>query len=387
QSKLYSPDSVTNDYFGFSTAVWEDTVAVGAYATVAFGSSDRDVTGSVFIYDNHDVYNTRLVIPDADESFFGYSVAIWEDTVVVGAPRASQQHCDDCGAGYVYTRYSNGSWIRDADLVAEDYIDFHYVGFDVGIYQDVIIVGAPGDKGQKANANTGAAYIFSKDASTGRWVYDQKLSIDNDQKDDKKHGAEFDHFGSAVAIFGDYAVTAAYGEEHNTGAVYVYEHQGFWSAKYKLVANDAREGIFFGYAVAIHQDIIVVGAYNGDGHWYGAGAAYVFELIGGGVGFQQTSKLVAHDGMSSDFFGFSVAIFQNVIVFEGQYSNRGTGAGAAYVFKRSGTAWGQVMKLLPSYAEAYDHFGVSVSTYNEEFIVGADTADGVVDDTGAVYVF
>jgi len=45
------------------------------------------------------------------------------------------------------------------------------------------------------------------------------------------------------------------------------------------------------------------------------------------------------------------------------------------------------MKLVPSYSEAYDHFGVSVATYNEEFIVGADTADGVVDDTGAVYVF
>lgn len=73
--------------------------------------------------------------------------------------------------------------------------------------------------------------------------------------------------------------------------------------------------------------------------------------------------------------------------FAGKYSYRGTGAGAAYVFKRSLSYWGQVMKILPQYSEAYDHFGVSVATFNEEFIVGADTADGVVDDSGAAYVF
>ncbi len=57
------------------------------------------------------------------------------------------------------------------------------------------------------------------------------------------------------------------------------------------------------------------------------------------------------------------------------------------MFKRSNHFWGQVMKILPVYSEAYDHFGVSVSTYREEFVVGADTADGVVEDTGAAYVF
>ncbi len=45
------------------------------------------------------------------------------------------------------------------------------------------------------------------------------------------------------------------------------------------------------------------------------------------------------------------------------------------------------MKILPAYSEAYDHFGVSVAVYDEEFVVGADTADGVSDDTGAAYVF
>lgn len=436
ESKLFSPDSVTNDYFGFSTAVWEDTVIVGAYQTVPFGQSSNDITGSAFIYDNHDVYNTRLVKSDEDESYFGYAVAVWQNTVVVGAPRADFTNCEDCGAAYVYSRYANGSWILEDELIAQDYLDFHYVGFSVGVYRDFIILGAPGDKGHQGFANTGAAYMFSRD-NTGAWKYDQKLSITNDQ-DDKRHGKEYDHFGSAVAIHGDYALTGAYGEDRNTGAAYVYVHLGFWAAKYKLTARDGSEGDYFGYSVAVHQDIIVVGAYNGDGHWSGAGAAYVFELVGGS-GFQQTSKLVAHDGMSSDFFGFSVAIFQNIVIvgahgeegkmnekegprfrnkarklpggpdgdahqkdhgencgphsapdcqqFEGQYSFRGTGAGAAYVFKRSGTSWGQVMKIIPAFSEAYDHFGVSVATYNEEFVVGADTADGVVDDTGAAYVY
>jgi hypothetical protein len=441
ETKLYSPDAISDDFYGFSTAVWEDTVLIGAYATVSFGSNSGDATGSVFVYENYDDFSTRLLIPNVDQTYFGYSVAIWEGLAIIGAPRTDFQHCNDCGAAYLYKRFENGTWAISATLVANDYIDYHYLGYATAIWETFALVGAPGD-GQHGQ-NTGAVYVFSY--SNGVWHGTQKLSITNDNQEHGHHGEEFDHFGSAVAVYDKYAVIGAYGDDKNTGSAYVYGLQSyFYVALFKLSASDGGEGQYFGYSVAIYNGVVVVGAYNGHGHWYGAGCAYVFELASTG-GFQQTASLWAHDGMSGDYFGFSVSIFQNIVLvgahgeegkghekqdepphlrrklpgggggggggapgeggqhhegencgpnsppdckqYQGMYSYRGTGAGAAYVFRRSEGVWGQVMKIIPAYSEAYDHFGVSVSTYNEEFIIGADTADGVVDDTGAAYVY
>lgn len=440
ETKLYSPDSITNDFYGYSTAVWEETVLIGAYATIPVTAAINYATGSVFVYENHKDFSQRL-LPDssssADGSYFGYSVSVYGQVIAAGAPRRDTENCTDCGAVHMYKKFSENNWVLDATVYAPDYVDGLYFGYAVSAYGNRVMIGAPGD--DKEGSNTGAVYVFNRDS--GSWNFEQKLSITSDNQNnnrDPHKGEQFDHFGSALSMFSNYAVIGAYGDDRNTGAAFVYTHNtGFWMAAAKLTASDYSEGACFGYSVAIYEDIIVVGAYKADGHWAASGAAYTFELSGNGQ-FYQSSKLFAHDGMSYDYFGFSVAIYQNVIVvgahgeegkgnkdrekdqknqkhmrklpgedahqqhegencgpdsppdcqqYQGQYTYRGTGAGAAYVFKRSNHFWGQVMKILPSYSEAYDHFGVSVATYREEFIIGADYADGVVEDTGAAYVF
>ncbi|HWO22817.1 MAG TPA: FG-GAP repeat protein, partial [Kofleriaceae bacterium] len=84
-----------------------------------------------------------------------------------------------------------------------------------------------------------------------------------------------------------------------------------------------------------------------------------------------------------------------------QADNSAVGAGAAYVFTRSGTTWSPQAYVKASNTEAYDHFGNSIALSGDGSIlavsaraedsaatgVGSDERDNSAQDAGAVYVF
>ena len=446
ESKFFSPDSLSEDYFGHSVAVWEETVLVGAYQTARTSSSygnkqehediEEIAEGAVFVYENHNRFSTRLTHPQISQgalgTYYGYSVAISNGVTIVGAPRSSD-NVENGGAVFIYNQNLDKTWTLAQTITATDRVENHFLGYSVAINGDHIMIGAPGDDHHAAGENAGAVYTYKLFANT--WNFVSKLTVTNDNKGEHQ-GEGGDNFGSAIAISGDYAVLGAFGDNENTGVAYLYVNFGnAWGPVYQLRASDYSEEACFGYSVAINGNNILVGAYNGNGHWYGSGAVYAFLITETtSLYVPQLSKLVAHDGMTGDFFGFSVATYGDLAIvgahgeegkdqedgppralseerklpgggqkhqgencgpgsppeceqYQGMYSYRGTGAGAAYVFKNSDSKWGQVMKLLPAYSEAYDHFGVSVAVYDVEFVVGADLADGITQDTGAAYVF
>ena len=77
-----------------------------------------------------------------------------------------------------------------------------------------------------------------------------------------------DGFGISVAVDADTAVVGAYsdaGEHPVAGAAYVYTRSGdTWSLQQKLTASDAQVFDYFGYAVAISGETILVGAMQQD---------------------------------------------------------------------------------------------------------------------------
>jgi len=66
----------------------------------------------------------------------------------------------------------------------------------------------------------------------------------------------------------------------------------------------------FGYSVSLFEEIAVVGAHLDDDVAYHAGAAYVFDVLTG----RQVYKLTASDGDTNDYFGWSVAVQDHLIV-------------------------------------------------------------------------
>lgn len=220
-------------------------------------------------------------------------------------------------------------------------------------------------------------------------------------------------FGAAVAISGDTVVVGAPGYGQSIGAVYVYRStSNAWMLESRLDNPSGLQYESFGYAVAIDGDILVVGASddNSDGATgtsSASGAVYVFERTGGT--WSSGVRLKASNFGEYDRFGQPVAISGDTLVVgaSGESSNpimgpsddSFYGAGAAYVFTRTGTMWQEQAMLKASNADYYDEFGKAVAVEGDTVVVGApyesssattvngDEVNNDSTNSGAAYVF
>jgi hypothetical protein len=102
---------------------------------------DRDAVWPVTI-DPTFTRQDKLVAADAAANeFFGESVAISGETVVVGAPFDFRAAGFQQGAAYVFVR--SGEVWRQHQLLAADAAPNDQFGFSVGIIRETIVVGAP----------------------------------------------------------------------------------------------------------------------------------------------------------------------------------------------------------------------------------------------------
>ena len=152
QTQLTSSDEA-GDYFGVSVDISGDTVAVGAF----FANS---IKGAVYVFTRSgETWSQQQKITASDgvaADFFGYRVALQNDTLVVGAHN-SDPSGDSSGSVYVFTR-SGGTWTEEQKLTTSDGVASDMFGVGVAISGATILGGASGVTG---GANAGAAYIFA----------------------------------------------------------------------------------------------------------------------------------------------------------------------------------------------------------------------------------
>ena len=201
-------------------------------------------------------------------------------------------------------------------------------------------------------------------------------------------GAEFDFFGSSVAISGTTAIVGANGDDDNgidSGSVYLFDTTtGEQIAK--LLPDDGAAEEFFGTAVAIcgppGKEIAIVGAPWDDDNGSLSGSAYLFDTTTG----RQIAKLLANDGEAGDQFGVSVAISgATAIVGANQDDDNGKFSGSAYLF--DATTGRQIAKLLANDGAFLDLFGHSVGISGATAIVGATWDDDNGSNSGSAYLF
>ncbi|MBA8885761.1 InlB B-repeat-containing protein [Dokdonella fugitiva] len=370
QGKLTAGDAQTGDYLGYSVAVSGDTAVVGAHYEDTGGFN----AGAAYVFVRSGgswSQQAKLVAGDPQANdYFGYSVALDGDTVLIGAYGKSI----GAGAAYVFVR-SGGNWIQQDKLVAADAEAYDGFGYSVALEGDTALVGARFEA--TGGTEAGAAYVFVR--GSGNWSQQAKLvAVDAEA---------YDWFGWSVALDGDTALVGAPYEGDGgsaAGAAYVYVRSGgSWSQQAKLVAGDAQAGDQFGLSVALDGDTALVGAYGESAF---AGAAYVY-VHSGGIWSQQ-AKLVAGDAQAGDWFGWSVALDGDTVLVGAPYEDDGgTEAGAAYVYVRGGVNWIQQAKLVAGDPQAYDVFGLSVALDGDTVLVGAYGEDDGGADTGAAYVF
>ena len=201
-------------------------------------------------------------------------------------------------------------------------------------------------------------------------------------------GMALDNFGWSVAVSDDGStiVAGAYlktiGSNVQQGAAYVFTRTGGgWTQAQRLTAADGASYTLFGQSVSISADgsTIIVGAGGIIAPIQTRGAAYVFRKSGSA--WVQAQKITASDGGNGDGFGGSVAGSSDGVTLVVGASE------CAYVFTESGAAWIQVQKLLPS--DGPGGFGGSVAASGDgtTIVIGASRRTIVFSEQGAAYVF
>ncbi len=160
-----------------------------------------------------------------------------------------------------------------------------------------------------------------------------------------------------------------------------------WTQQAEVKASNARPGALFGRSIALAGDTLAIGAkgessgVNGDQadtSAPGAGAAYVFTRSG--TTWAQQAYLKASSPQERALFGSSVALAGDTLAVGAALETEdqpGPGAkqtGAVYVFTRSGTTWAQQARLMASNASTagkFGRFGTSVALLGDTVVVGA----------------
>jgi len=389
---LTASNGAESDDLGFSVSAFGDTVVVGA-------PNVANQRGAVYVFvkpaagwESTSAYQARLTASDgAAEDFFGGTVAISGDTVVVGAYAAKVSGRSEQGAAYVYVKPASG-WTStaafDAKLTPSDSRAGDNFGYSVAIQNDAVVAGAPG-----ANDFRGSVYVFEKPASG--WESTTAFSARLTASD----GVSSDDLGYSVAISGDALVAGARGANGGAGAAYVFvEPASGWATtgafSAKLTAPDSGNGDAFGAAVAISGNTIVAGAPVARIGGHGLqGAAYVF--VKPATGWATTSTpgamLTASDGAAGDVLGASVAVSNDTVIVGAPRSGRNDGSSAAYVFVMPAGGWATTStfdaRLTSSDPPINDGFGSSVALTGETAVIGDPGAEITHPNQGAAYLF
>ncbi len=349
QQKLVASDGAFGDRFGFSLAMSADTIVIGAFADDDDGVAPF-FRGSAYVFDRTDhgwIERQKLTPSDGlGGEFFGRSVAIDGDTIVIGAEFDDiNATFDDRGSAYVFARIG-GTWWEQQKLTATDGATQDQFGASVAVSGNTIVVGAEsGDLG--VGANQGSAYVFTRSGNV--WTQHQKLTAGD--------GSPGDKFGFSVAIRGDTIAIGTDADDVGTnvdqGSLYLFVRDGgVWVEHMKLVAEDGSAGDRFGQSVAIDSLGIVAGAWGDDGF---RGSAYVFatatpaESIQALIDQIDADPDLGHGARASLTAPLSAAI---AILSDGNVRNDRAACGQLNAFINQVSAQGRRVRLTAGLADA-----------------------------------
>ncbi|GEP41612.1 hypothetical protein BGE01nite_09030 [Brevifollis gellanilyticus] len=300
-------------------------------------------------------------------------VGAWgEDGSATGVNGTPDNNATDAGAAYIFSRAeANGAWIQQAYLKAGNTGAGDQFGWSVAVSEDTVVIGAPKEDSSLTGvnaafnenaANAGAAYVFTR--SGGTWGQQAYLKAGN-------AGAS-DAFGWAVAASGDSLIVGAPNENTgngvingatnelapSNGAAYVFvRNSAQWTQEAFLKTGYTGVNVQGGYSVGLSGDtavmgiprdsfeakgVVVSGSYVTPGQT-ASGAARVFKRTNGTWGWQNYVK--ANNCHKDDRFGAAVAVSGDTVIMTApEEDNSGTGmntfpnleaalSGAGYIYR------------------------------------------------------
>lgn len=190
------------------------TAAINDGAAVTGSALENDGTGAAYVYERarNQTWSQMLRIRPSvlvKGAWFGYSVAIDGDLMVVGAPYDGNK---SQGSAYVYRR-NKMSWMIEVKLTPPNSSRKGGFGWSVSIKGTSIVVGCP----YCGDGNEGAVYFFDFDSISSSW---KSLRGTLENKDCNKE------FGVLVRLTDDGGLLVRRGYDGSAdGTVYYYAKQ------------------------------------------------------------------------------------------------------------------------------------------------------------------
>jgi len=436
-------DNGTEELFGTSMSLSGDTLVVGA-PWEQVGGNIR--SGAAYIHRrNHGGADNwglvaRLIQPMVKgDSWFGASVALDGDSVVIGTPHEDRGLEPNVGAVYFFEggRTLQDEWSFTCRWQAEDWGIEAEGGNSVSLSNGLALIGIPSSDGTTGKAELRARHAGGSDQwgvvweDSGQESFGTAVAIDGlhfaigepladvtvsgvSQTDRGRtfsylmQGAEFAavaartggagaaRMGSSVALHADWLVVGAPGEDINNsidaGAAYVFHRDrpaaGAWGLMQKLTDEPAAANMRFGAAVAVDAQWLMVGVPGG----HRVKAFFREEQITPEA-LPWVNSISLSAGDPSNALGTCLAMEDGLLIAGAPMQDVGGNmdSGAAYVFERNTSAidsWGLLATLTPTDPAAGDAFGTSVALSESRAALGSpldNNGEGV--DAGSVYLF
>lgn len=352
-------DGVAGEFFGTALSVDGNRVAVGAYLDDT--ASGGDDAGTVTLFARGDAGWTRSVRIDAPdgqpEDWFGRSVVLAGDWLLVGAPRDITSGVADTGSAYLFRRGAAG-WTFARKLVPDDAAADDAFALALAFDGRRLVVSAPGrDDGEP---DRGGAYAWSL-LDDGTLRFDGKL-VPASVPSDGLAGISLALQGDQLAMGAPQATVQG---RAGRGMVARFRWNGSaWAEIDPVIAADGAAGDLFGNAVALSPDgtRLAVGATGVriDAMNGGAGAAYVFRLDAPVV---QEARLLPAERQAGAGFGVAVALDDARLAVGASGEDIGGVAnrGRVHLWRRDVGAWAAAGTLEPADAIAQSFYGRALS--------------------------
>ncbi len=217
--------------------------------TIVAGAFGQDGSrGAAYVY-RRPSGGWRNMSPDAvllagdraPDDYFGGTVAVDGDTIVVGA-NGDDDNGDKSGSAYIFVR-SGGGWEQQAKLTPSDGEAGDNFGYYVDLNANTAIIGA---SSFSENATADSFYMFTR--SNGSWVERGEVS-DPDNRDGSKFGSSLaiDGSGATVLVGAPGADAGSERQQKSAGAAYLFELEP--PVDLALVKQDDTDPVLLGNSV------------------------------------------------------------------------------------------------------------------------------------------
>ncbi|WP_093144894.1 T9SS type A sorting domain-containing protein [Ulvibacter litoralis] len=194
--KITNPASQQDAAFGIGVSISGDYLLIGAQNV-----DQRKGAAYIYVKNSSGMFEYEQTITASDrldENFFGSSVSISGDQLIVGAYGADSEQ----GSAYVFEKDNQGTWTETQKLNGNPSTEATHFGWVTEIHEEHLVIAAPHIYGFEA----GEVYFYKKD-NNGLWVEDQIVQGDDTEGED--------FYGWSVAMYENEMIVGAAREDHD----------------------------------------------------------------------------------------------------------------------------------------------------------------------------